>query len=281
MEINGYQLSRSWFDFCFANPELINPNHTAIFTFAIEHCNRLGWKEKFGFPSQMTMDALGIKNHHTYIKYFSDLVEWGFFKLVQRSTNQYSANIISLQYGKSKNGKALDKAFITHASKQPTEQQHSNPQSTPQSNDSIDKPINQLTTNNKQILSTTVDDSFEISILEIVRSLKSEYLSRPVKDYKITAKRKRQIFSRNKEFNKLWPGRDFKKACAYAFKYKADEWIGTDMFRHFEPETLLSEKFVSYLEKAEQDKGEPYKADKKPKEESEKYRITPNSYQNG
>ena len=142
MENNGYQLSRAWFDFCFANPELINPNHTAIFTFAIEHCNRLGWKEKFGFPSQMTMDALGIKNHHTYIKYFNDLVEWGFFKLIQKSKNQYSANIISLQCGKSKNSKALDKAFIIHAAKQSTEQVHS----THQSNDSIDKPINQLTT---------------------------------------------------------------------------------------------------------------------------------------
>ena len=152
MDINSYQLSRSWFDFCFENPELINPAHTAIFMFSIEHCNRLGWKEKFGFPSQMTMDALGIKNHHTYIKYFNDLVEWGFFKLIQKSTNQYSANIISLSIGKSKNNKALDKAFIKHATKQPSEQVHSNPQSTPQSNDSIDKQItnNHITTNKEQ-----------------------------------------------------------------------------------------------------------------------------------
>lgn len=134
-EINGYQLSRAWFDFCFDNPEKINPNHTAIFMFAIEHCNRLGWKEKFGFPSQMTMDAIGIKNHHTYIKYFNDLVEWGFLKLIQKSANQYSANVISLNIAKSKNSKALDKAFIKHASKQPSEQVPSNPQS----NDSIDK----------------------------------------------------------------------------------------------------------------------------------------------
>jgi len=137
MEVNGYQLSRSWFDFCFDNPEKINPNHTAIYMFAIEHCNRLGWKEKFGFPSQMTMDAIGIKNHHTYIKYFNDLVDWGFLKLIQKSSNQYSANVISLSNGMSKNSKALDKAFIKHLTKQPTEQVHINPQS----NDSIDKPI--------------------------------------------------------------------------------------------------------------------------------------------
>lgn len=143
MEINGYQLSRSWFDFCFDNPEKINPTHTAIFFFAIEHCNRLGWKEKFGFPTQMTMDALGIKKHQTYIKYFNDLCEWGFFNLVQRSKNQYSANIISLSNALPKNGRALDKAFIKHAAKQ-TE---SNGQSTGQSKDSIDK---QLTINQEQ-----------------------------------------------------------------------------------------------------------------------------------
>lgn len=124
----------------------------------------------------------------------------------------------------------------------------------------------------KKVMSTTVDDSLEVSILEIIRSLKSEYLNRPVKEYKLTAKRKRQVLGRKKEFDKLWPGRDFKKACAYAFKYKADEWFGTDMFRFFDPDTLLSEKFVSYLEKAEQDKGQPYTADK-PKEEKIVYRI--------
>jgi len=118
MEINGYDLSRRWFDFCFENPEKISPNHSAIYFFAIEHCNRLGWKEKFGFPTQMTMDAIGIKKHQTYIRYLTDLVEWGFIKMVQRSTNQYSANIISLHNAMPKNGKALDKAFIKHAAKQ-------------------------------------------------------------------------------------------------------------------------------------------------------------------
>jgi hypothetical protein len=111
-----FKLSRQWFDFCFENPELINPCHTAIYFFAIEHCNRLGWKQKFGFPTQMTMDALGIKKHQTYIKYFNDIIAWGGFTLIQKSTNQYSANIISIN-AMPKNGKALDKAFITHAAK--------------------------------------------------------------------------------------------------------------------------------------------------------------------
>jgi len=146
-QITGYELSRRWFDFCFENPEKISPNHSAIYFFAIEHCNRLGWKEKFGFPTQMTMDAIGIKKHQTYIRYFSELCEWGFIKLVQKSTNQYSSNIISLVSAMPKNGKALDKAFITHAAKQ-TE---SMGQSTGQSNSSIDKQVNNKPINNKPI----------------------------------------------------------------------------------------------------------------------------------
>lgn len=116
--LTGYELSRNWFDFSFENPELISPNHSAIYFFAIEHCNRLGWRTKFGFPTQMAMDAIGIKKHETYIRYFNDLVLWGFILLVQKSVNQYSSNIISLNNATPKNGKALDKAILTHAGKQ-------------------------------------------------------------------------------------------------------------------------------------------------------------------
>lgn len=136
--VNGYDLSRVWFDFCFENPEKISPNHSAIYFFAIEHCNRLGWKEKFGFPTQMAMDAIGIKKHETYIRYFNDLVEWGFFKLVQKSQNQYSSNIITLVSAIPKNGKALGKAIRKHTEKQT----QTNGESTGESNSSIDKPNN-------------------------------------------------------------------------------------------------------------------------------------------
>jgi hypothetical protein len=142
-QLTSYDLSRVWFDWCFDNPEKINPNHTAIYFFAVEHCNRLGWKEKFGFPTQMSMDAIGIKKHSTYIKYFYDLCEWGFFKLIQKSTNQYSANIISLVSAMPKNGKALGKAIAKHGAKQT--------QSMGQSKRSIDKPLNQEPLNNSKL----------------------------------------------------------------------------------------------------------------------------------
>ena len=133
--LNSYELSRQWFDFSFNNPELINPTHTAIYFFAIEHCNRLGWKEKFGFPTQMAKEAIGIKSYRAYIKAFNNLVEWGFFIMIESSKNQYSANIIALNKKAKANdkaqAKALDKAFTNHRQKQS--------QSTGESKDSINK----------------------------------------------------------------------------------------------------------------------------------------------
>jgi hypothetical protein len=112
-----FKLSRNWFDFCFENPEKISPNHSAIYFFSIEHCNRLGWKQKFGFPSQMAMEAVGIKNWRTFIKAFNDLVSWGFLKLIEKSKNQYSANVIAIAENTKANTKALDKALQKHSQK--------------------------------------------------------------------------------------------------------------------------------------------------------------------
>jgi len=131
--MNSYELSRTWFDWCFENPEKINPNHSALYFFTIEHCNRLGWRSKFGLPTEMAKEAIGIKSYNTYIKTLNDLVDWGFIKMIEKSKNQYSSNIVALL----KNDKALDKALdkaIAKASKKQSE-----------SIDSIDKPINLLT----------------------------------------------------------------------------------------------------------------------------------------
>jgi len=94
--MNGYEFSRAWFDFSFNHPNKVKPVHTAIYFFAIERCNRLGWKEEFDFPTDLAMKVLGISNYKTYIKALQDLVEWGFIKWIQISKNQYNANIIAL-----------------------------------------------------------------------------------------------------------------------------------------------------------------------------------------
>lgn len=116
--MNSYELSRSWFDFCFENPEKINSNHTALYFFIIEHCNRLGWKEKFGLPSQMAMDAIGIKNWRTYSKTLNELIDFGFVKCIQKSKNQYSATIVAIVKNTKATTKALDKALQKHNQKQ-------------------------------------------------------------------------------------------------------------------------------------------------------------------
>ena len=145
-KLTQYELSRQFFDWTFENPHIVKPTHIAIYFFAIEHCNRLGWKEKFGLPSTMTMEAIGIKSYNTYKQSFDNLVEWGFFNVVQKATNQYSAVIIALSKFNKAHNKAYDKALLTHDTKHTTK----HCRSTRQSIDSIDKPItnNNITNNN-------------------------------------------------------------------------------------------------------------------------------------
>jgi len=145
MIMNSYELSRSWFNWCFENPEKINPNHTAMYFFIIEHCNRLGWKEKFGLPMEMTKDAIGIKNYRTYSNTLNDLIEWKFITLIQKSKNQYSSNIIAIAKNTKANTKALDKAMQKHSQKQVHDIV------------CIDKPIN-----NKQINNITIEESLSL-----------------------------------------------------------------------------------------------------------------------
>ena len=155
MKLTGYDLSRDWFDFCYENPEKICPSHTALYFFAIEHCNRLGWKPKFGLPTEMTKEAIGIKSTHTYIKIFNDLVEFGFFKLIEKSKNQYSSNIIALSKNDKALYKALDKAQTKHYTK--------HEQITIQSNDTINKLLNiehiniELINNNIDLISLNLE----------------------------------------------------------------------------------------------------------------------------
>lgn len=129
--MTSYDLSRSFWNFAFEHPSKMKPIHCSIFFFAIEHCNRLGWKNEFGLPTSMVIEAIGVKSYSVYKKAFDDLVNFGFFKVIQYSKNQYSSNIIALQESSKANTKALGKALSKHASKQR--------QSTIESTVSIDK----------------------------------------------------------------------------------------------------------------------------------------------
>ena len=169
--MNGYELSRNFCDWAFENPHKIKPIHYAIYYFSIEHCNRLGWKDKFGLPSQMVMEAIGVKNWRTYSAGLNDLVEFGFIEMVEISKNQYSSNIVAIVKNTKAPTKALDKALSKHSTK------HS------QSTVSIDK---QETNNNKQTIPSVEDFiAYGISLVSDVsiEALKLKYESWCVNDW--------------------------------------------------------------------------------------------------
>jgi hypothetical protein len=139
-----FKLNRYFWDYAFENPEKIKPNHCAIYYFALEHCNRLGWKKKFGFPTSMVLEATGIKSYSVFKKTFDELVLFEFFEVIEYSKNQYSSNIIALKENYKALNKALDKASIKHV----TKQSESTVQSTVQSIDSIDKHNTNIQSNN-------------------------------------------------------------------------------------------------------------------------------------
>jgi hypothetical protein len=176
--MNYFSLMRNFWDFAFENPEKIKPNHCAIYCFAVEHCNRLGWKEKFGFPSLMAMDAVGIKCHTSYLKAFNELVSFGLFELVEKSKNQWSSNIIAISKNKVANDEALDEAIIKHASKH----SESTPQSTPESNRNIIRPIyqltnipiNQLTSKNENLISELENDKEWLNVIAMQNRIKPD-----------------------------------------------------------------------------------------------------------
>jgi hypothetical protein len=145
LTMDYFKLTRAFWDYAFENPEKIKPNHCALYLFIVEHCNRLGWKHKFGLPTTMVKDAIGIRSYNTYITTLNDLVDFGLIDIIERSKNQYSSNIVAISNFNNALDKALDKALIKHSTKQS--------ESTIQSIDSIIKqdtiiPINKITNNN-------------------------------------------------------------------------------------------------------------------------------------
>jgi uncharacterized phage protein (TIGR02220 family) len=189
----GYSLSRKWFDWCFDNTEKVTPCHTAMYFFIIEHWNRMGWKETFGLPMSSTKDAIGIKNFRTYTKTFNDLVEWGFIKVVQRSKNQYTANIIAIVQNTMATTKALDKALHGHVQKQR--------RGTYNGTVYIDKPI---TLEPETIQPDLMYDEYLLMVREVIgRNFKGDPQSR------------RQFTARTKEGYKI---EDFRRAVEAAKK---------------------------------------------------------------
>lgn len=94
--MNGYVLTRRWFDFAYGNPN-VRSQHTALYCWCIELNNRLQWKEYFGLPTEEGCEFTGIGNRKTFYSALEDLKKWGFIDEIQASKNQSQARIISLR----------------------------------------------------------------------------------------------------------------------------------------------------------------------------------------
>lgn len=197
--MDGYSLSRDFWNFSFENPEKIKPTHIAIYFFAVEHCNRLGWKEKFGLPTSMVLDAIGIKSYSVYKKCFDELVEWEFFIAIEYSKNQYSSNIIALKENDKALDKALDKAMVKHVSK------HDQPKD--ESIVSIDKhitikPINKLTNNNEGIANVLKSSESEswLTVMAMQNKKDTDWVKLKVDEFIIFLQTQMKVHNSKSEF---------------------------------------------------------------------------------
>jgi hypothetical protein len=94
--MNGYQLTRRWFDFAFKHKE-VKSQHTALYCWCVELNNRLQWKDSFGLPTHEACEFTGIGNRNTFYAALEDLKKWGFIDIIQESNNQSVSRIISLR----------------------------------------------------------------------------------------------------------------------------------------------------------------------------------------
>jgi hypothetical protein len=120
------------------------------------------------------MEATGIKSHNTYMNTFNDLIEFGFFNCIERSKNQYSSNIIALSNFDKAPNKALDKASIKHVSKQS--------ESTIQSIDNINKPINNKQLTIKQTNNISIQER-KLKFADTLKPFIDEYGKELIKDF--------------------------------------------------------------------------------------------------
>lgn len=132
--MNGYNLIRNWYAFKFDNPSKCKAIHSDMYCYLVDLWNRLGQKNEFGLPTQMTMEVLGIGSYNTYKKSLDSLIEFGFVTIVSDSINQHQSKIVALSKFDKATDKALDKATIKATDK-----------ALDKATDTIYKPINQVT----------------------------------------------------------------------------------------------------------------------------------------
>lgn len=118
--MNGYDLSRQWFDFAFENPDLVCVTQSALYMWLIEANNRAGFSEKFAFSTEDACRAIGVSNRKTVWKALNELSEIGFVNIIFKSSNQRKPSVISLKVKRKTTSGALDKSLISLSKKRTT-----------------------------------------------------------------------------------------------------------------------------------------------------------------
>ncbi len=108
--MNGYDLTRNWYNFKFENISKVKAIHSDLYFYSVDLWNRLGQKKEFGLPTSVTMESLGIGSYNTYKKTLQDLIDFGFIKLIQDSKNQHQSKVVALSKIDKATDKPLDKA---------------------------------------------------------------------------------------------------------------------------------------------------------------------------
>ena len=222
--MNGYELSRNWFDFAFENNSKVTANHGMLFFWLIEINNRLGWAKEFQITAKECMQGMGCHSHNTYKKCLDDLIEWDFIILKRKAVNQFQTNIIALSKNDKAQYKALDKALTKHGTKQS--------ESTVQSTDSIHKPINKETKKHilqkfiiEEDLSNVMKLSKQLTEKEAIK-LEEDYTMRDINKLLLQMENYKLLPKKNTSVNltiRNWLGRDgVQKMNADEIKRQAD-----------------------------------------------------------
>lgn len=117
--MNGYDLTRNWYNYKFSNPDKVKHIHSDLYFYTVDLWNRLGQKDKFGLPTGVTMESLNIGSYNTYKKAIADIIDFGFIKLVSDAKNQYQSKVIALSLNDEACDKALDKALVEATDESP------------------------------------------------------------------------------------------------------------------------------------------------------------------
>lgn len=252
--MSGYQLTSDFYAWCFENPEKVKPIHSAIYFFIVDRCNKMGWKKKFGLPTDMTMEAIGVKNYKTYINGLNDLIDFGFIFMVEKSRNQHTANIIELVNFTKADGKADTKAIDKALPKQMEKQD----QSTVSINKLVNNKTIKLINDNPELVNLKLSDwikNYNSDKKELPFSLESfiDFFN------KETGKKMRRSNALEKKLldlvDKGYTEEDFKAVViskTQDFTGRFDKQTGKPMTDYLRPSTLFgANNFERYIADAE------------------------------